>query len=588
MSNLSELPKDLMHDRSIISVDEMITKPDPTRRKTSTTASVQTSDSSEAREARLQRRLENRSTTDLNEDGNYYSVESETEDETEHSSKPPTKDSNAQLATRPTYKKPSKKARAPRKYVQNITRPRNEAFFNVSLDNPVTDDDEPLSEFRRKRESSESTEEGSQLSQISWSTGGSVVGKMGGLMICSSELCEREVIEYDEGDRRPFTSMKVRGCVVTKPSFQTPDSIWRKRQQAPKDVAGQMPAKGAPNVQPTSTAGATGESVALKLERNESSLTNRIQKVPMHAIMPPALTVDSGSPKSNRSYGPTLDERAYDMLKQCISLACQANEWVDFLGPNDYTITSGEETVRSAGHRNTKSFMRAALYKIDDELTRTYFQRNTKYQNVTVVSHAHDVPRPTSVADVWKPFSDLHEIARKNPTSVAQYATDLQYFWKNVVKLTPHLSLAVTPDRGITPPPPRSISFVFFLAVTCVPQAELQGVLEYLAPHSDKFNVVQDCISDGLKALRHEHSVYKGMSTLELTAIWARLNIMMQTACHDGYGGRGGSGDTRASAQENRHTGESQRAINSLDRPGKKRKLDELEGSGMGSGMGKI
>ncbi|KAH4173979.1 hypothetical protein HBI04_079800 [Parastagonospora nodorum] len=582
MSDPLELPEDLKHDRSIIFVDEMITKPDPTRRETSSTASVQTSDSSDSRDTRLQRRLENRITTDLNKDEHYYSVDNETE----RSPEPSTKDSNAQSVHPPTYKKASKKARAPRKKVQNITRPRNEAFFNVRLDDPVTDDDEPLSEFRSKRESSESTEEGSQLSRIQWSTGGSVVSKMEGLMICSSEPCESEVTEYDEGDRRPFTSMKVRGCAVTKPSVQTPGSIWRKRHQAPKDFDGQMPTKGAPKIPRISAAGATGESVSLTLERNESSLPNRIQEAPMHAIMPSALTAASGSPESNQSCRPTLDERAYDMLKYLISLACQPNEWVDFLGPNDYEITSGEETVHSTGHRNVESFLRAALYKIDDDLTRTYIQRNTNYQNVSVILHAHDVPRPTSVADVWKPFSDLHEIVRKNPTSVAQYATDLQYLWKNIVKLAPHLSLAVTPDRGIMPPPPRSISFVFFLAVTCAPQAELQGVLEYLAPGSDQFNAVQDHISDGLKALRHEHPVYKGMSTLELTAIWARLNNVM-AAGQDWRVGRGGSGDTWATAQESGRTSESQRARNSPDRPGKKRKADELEAGGMRSRVGK-
>ncbi|EAT79001.2 hypothetical protein SNOG_13554 [Parastagonospora nodorum SN15] len=467
MSDPLELPEDLKHDRSIIFVDEMITKPDPTRRETSSTASVQTSDSSEAREARLQRRLENRPTTDLNEDEHYYSVDNETE----HSPESPTKDRNAQSVHPLTYKKPSKKARAPRKYVKSNTRPRNEAFFNARLDNPVTDDDESLSGFRSKRESSESTEEGSQLSRIPWSSGSSVVGKMEGLMICPSGLCEKEVIEYAGGDRRPFTSMK-------------------------------------------------------------------------------------------------------------------PNEWVDFLGPNDYEITSGEETVRSAGHRNAESFMRAALYKIDDELSRTYIQRNTNYQNVTVILHAHDVPRPTRVAVVWKPFSDLHEISRKPHTSVVHYAQELQHLWKNIVKLAPHLSLAVTPDRGIMPPPPRSISFVFFLAVTCAPQAELQRVLEYLAPQSDKFNAVQDCIPDGLKALRHEHPVYKGMSTLELTAIWARLNNML-AAGQDWSDGRGGSGDTWATAQESGRTSESQRATTSPDRLGKKRKADELEAGGMRSRVGK-
>ncbi|KAH5240523.1 hypothetical protein HBI42_164450 [Parastagonospora nodorum] len=581
MSDPLELPEDLKHDRSIIFVDEMITKPDPTRRETSSTASVQTSDSSEAREARLQRRLENRPTTDLNEDEHYYSVDNETE----HSPESPTKDRNAQSVHPPTYKKPSKKACAPRKYVKSNTRPRNEAFFNARLDNPVTDDDEPLSEFRRKCESSEFTE-GSQLSRIPWSTEGSVVSKMEELMICSSEPCESEVTEYDEGDRRPFTSMKVRGCAVTKPSVQTPGSIWRKRHQAPKDFDGQMPTKGAPKIPRISAAGATGESVSLTLERNESSLPNRIQEAPMHAIMPSALTAASGSPESNQSCRPTLDERAYDMLKYLISLACQPNEWVDFLGPNDYEITSGEETVRSAGHRNAESFLRAALYKIDDELSRTYIQRNTNYQNVTVILHAHDVPRPTRVAVVWKPFSDLHEISRKPHTSVVHYAQELQHLWKNIVKLAPHLSLAVTPDRGIMPPPPRSISFVFFLAVTCAPQAELQRVLEYLAPQSDKFNAVQDCIPDGLKALRHEHPVYKGMSTLELTAIWARLNNML-AAGQDWSDGRGGSGDTWATAQESGRTSESQRATTSPDRLGKKRKADELEAGGMRSRVGK-
>ncbi|KAH3952244.1 hypothetical protein HBI56_165080 [Parastagonospora nodorum] len=581
MSDPLELPEDLKHDRSIIFVDEMITKPDPTRRETSSTASVQTSDSSEAREARLQRRLENRPTTDLNEDEHYYSVDNETE----HSPESPTKDRNAQSVHPPTYKKPSKKACAPRKYVKSNTRPRNEAFFNARLDNPVTDDDEPLSEFRRKCESSEFTE-GSQLSRIPWSTEGSVVSKMEELMICSSEPCESEVTEYDEGDRRPFTSMKVRGCAVTKPSVQTPGSIWRKRHQAPKDFDGQMPTKGAPKIPRISAAGATGESVSLTLERNESSLPNRIQEAPMHAIMPSALTAASGSPESNQSCRPTLDERAYDMLKYLISLACQPNEWVDFLGPNDYEITSGEETVRSAGHRNAESFLRAALYKIDDELSRTYIQRNTNYQNVTVILHAHDVPRPTRVAVVWKPFSDLHEISRKPHTSVVHYAQELQHLWKNIVKLAPHLSLAVTPDRGIMPPPPRSISFVFFLAVTCAPQAELQGVLEYLAPGSDQFNAVQDCIPDGLKALRHEHPVYKGMSTLEITAIWARLNNMM-AAGQNSSGRRGGSVDTRATAQESGRTSESQRAMTSPDRLGKKRKADELEAGGMRSRVGK-
>ncbi|KAH4412050.1 hypothetical protein HBH92_106720 [Parastagonospora nodorum] len=581
MSDPLELPEDLKHDRSIIFVDEMITKPDPTRRETSSTASVQTSDSSEAREARLQRRLENRPTTDLNEDEHYYSVDNETE----HSPESPTKDRNAQSVHPPTYKKPSKKACAPRKYVKSNTRPRNEAFFNARLDNPVTDDDEPLSEFRRKCESSEFTE-GSQLSRIPWSTEGSVVSKMEELMICSSEPCESEVTEYDEGDRRPFTSMKVRGCAVTKPSVQTPGSIWRKRHQAPKDFDGQMPTKGAPKIPRISAAGATGESVSLTLERNESSLPNRIQEAPMHGIMPSALTAASGSPESNQSCRPTLDERAYDMLKYLISLACQPNEWVDFLGPNDYEITSGEETVRSAGHRNAESFLRAALYKIDDELSRTYIQRNTNYQNVTVILHAHDVPRPTRVAVVWKPFSDLHEISRKPHTSVVHYAQELQHLWKNIVKLAPHLSLAVTPDRGIMPPPPRSISFVIFLTVTCAPQAELQGVLEYLAPGSDQFNTVQDCIPDGLKALRHEHPVYKGMSTLEITAIWARLNNMM-AAGQNSSGRRGGSVDTRATAQESGRTSESQRAMTSPDRLGKKRKADELEAGGMRSRVGK-
>jgi len=573
MSDTSELPEDLMHDRSVLSVDDMITKPDPNRRETSTTASVQIHNTSEAREARLQRRLENRTTTDLCENEHYYSVESETEYETEHPSEPRTKDNNARLANLRTYMKPSKKARAPRKYVKSNNRPRHEAFFNANLDDPVTDDDEPLSEFRSKRESPESTE-GSRLSRIPWSTGGSVVDKMKGLLIRSSEPCEGDVIGYAAGDKKPITPMRVRGCAATQLSTQVPHSIRKKRQQAPKGIVSQMTAKRNPKLSPTSAGGATEEENDLTLIQNMSLLPVCLQKAPMHASIRPALTATKESPENDQSPAPTLDDRAYDMLKHIVSLACQPNEWVDFLRPKDYSIISGEETVYSAGHKSTESFMRAALYKIDDELTKTYFPRTTHYHKVDVMFHGHNAPHPIRVTDVWKPFSDLHSLVRMNHTSVAHYAPDLRFLWRGIVERAPHLTLPLNSDRGITPPPRRNISFVLFLVATCAPQAELQGVLEYLTPHSDQFNTVQDCISDGLKALRHECPMYTGVSTLELTAIWARLNNMME-ACQ---GGRGEERDALRHAQEKGQTSEPRRDMASTHRSGEKRKADELEG----------
>jgi hypothetical protein len=98
--------------------------------------------------------------------------------------------------------------------------------------------------------------------------------------------------------------------------------------------------------------------------------------------------------------------------------------------------------------------------------------------------------------------------------------------------------------------------------------------LEYLTPNSDQFNAVQDWVSDGLKALRHEHPVYKGVSTLELTAIWARLNNMM-AACQ---AGRAEERDARTDAHGNGQTSESRRDMASTPRSGEKRKADELEG----------
>lgn len=579
MSDSSELPEHLIHDRSVLSVDDMITKPDPDRRETSNTASVQTNNSSESREARLHRRLKYRTTIDPYEEEHFNSVDSMTEDETSYSSEPPTRDHNARFANRATYKKPKKKARAPRKTTKSNTRPRHEAFFNAHLDHPVTDDNESLYKFRSKRESSESTE-GSQLSQIPWSTGGSVVDKMKGLMICPLEPCEGDVIEHTMGHRKPITSMRVRGCAVTQPSPQLPNSIRKKRQQAPKDVVNQMTARRDPKFLSTSAAGATEEGNALKLKQNESSLPRRLLKAPIHASTLPALTVTRGSPNSDRSPVPTLDDRAYDMLKYLISLTCQPNEWIDFLGPNDYYTIGGGEALYSAGHRSTTSFMRAALYKIDDELTKTYFPRNTHYHNVRVIFHGRIASRPVHVTDVWKPFSDLHSLVRMNHTSIAQYAPELQFLWRSIVERAPHLTLPLNSARGIMPPPPRNISFVLFLIVTCAPRSELQAVLEDLTPNSDQFNAVQDCISDGLKALRHEHPVYEGVSTLQLTEIWARLNSMIQAACQDG----GGEGDAYPRARGNGHNNESQRGIVFLPGPGKKRKADEFERGGMEMG----
>jgi hypothetical protein len=213
------------------------------------------------------------------------------------------------------------------------------------------------------------------------------------------------------------------------------------------------------------------------------------------------------------------------MLLHIIELACQSREWIDFMGSRDYTIAKGELIVSKVGHHTAESFLRAALYKLDDDKDKAYHQGAIDYKHVAVSLRAWHSIRPTSVVDIWAPFSALHKL-----NSELNSQTDMLRFrelGKVIVKLAPHLALELNPDRLLARTPPRSISFAFFLAVTCVSQTELQAAMGELAVHGNHFIKYHEYVSDSLKGLRHEYDVYASMTTPKVAAIWEYLHDML-------------------------------------------------------------
>jgi hypothetical protein len=269
------------------------------------------------------------------------------------------------------------------------------------------------------------------------------------------------------------------------------------------------------------------------VQRGQSSLPHGTQSTPIDVDGLPQDKHDmegqidpvSTPPDDDENPKVVLEEQARSMLLHIIDLACQPTEWIDFLGPRDYTVVEGESIIIKAGHHTPMSFLRAALFKLDDDKDKSYHQGAIDYKHVSVSLRAWDSIRPTSVIDIWAPFSALHKLnSELNPqTNMLRF----RELGKDIVKLAPHLALEFNPHRPFARTPPRSISFVFFFAVTCVSQTELQAAIGELAAHGNHFIKYHDYVSDGLKGLRHECEVYASMTTPKVAAIWECLRDML-------------------------------------------------------------
>jgi hypothetical protein len=211
-------------------------------------------------------------------------------------------------------------------------------------------------------------------------------------------------------------------------------------------------------------------------------------------------------PQSHEKTVPGLDRKAEAMLTYVIRLASLPGEWIKFLDPEDYKITSGHVVVDEVLQSDVKEVFKQLMR--DGVSTSMMLEINTDRAKRSNPIPAHQILEP------YHQLRSLFEQLHKMPFD--SKASECNSLWKEIIDKAPYLF-----ERRRLLDQPRHWSFVVLLVNTCAPQPTLGHALRTVnATHEW---VYREQMMYLLGKLCHEIEEYKHLTAPEVMTIWDHL-----------------------------------------------------------------
>jgi hypothetical protein len=212
------------------------------------------------------------------------------------------------------------------------------------------------------------------------------------------------------------------------------------------------------------------------------------------------------TPPQNKETVPGLDRKAEAMLTYIIRLASLPGEWIKFLDPEDYKITSGHVVVDQVLQSDVKEIFKQLMR--DGVSTSMMLEINTDRAKRSNPIPAHQILEP------YHQLRSLFEQLHKMP--FASKASECNSLWKDIIDKAPYLF-----ERRRLLDQPRHWSFVVLLVNTCASQSTLCHALGSVnATHEW---VYREQMMYLLGKLCREIEEYKHLTAPEVMAIWDHL-----------------------------------------------------------------